>query len=495
LKNPAKTINKIHAVAEWNTTNKDQADKNVASEIKDKKLFGKEFFKNDDKEIDLQSFALVGVTSLDKIAADNVVYVYTYGDVSNEKIVKVEVGTGVVEGTVTSYKLSKGYGVFTIAGKEYTNVALPASDDAVKDTNVGEDVKVWLDVNGDAYTFEVTKGQTNKYAVVTGTQTNVGYDEVIKLMTSDGTDKQYTIDMDTSIPTLTKGLLAGYSIDKDGKVDGLTAVASSHAIALGSNSYMSNNATITITSASLGATNKTYAVSSDVVVYTYEGTDPANATKFNVSAVDKIEKGSDKYFSTSAAAVFVDKNDKVVAILVAADKAESGSDSLYGVVNDQLLTVDSANDKVYKLTGFAGGTAFDKLTTGTTATKSADSDFGTKVQLYKMATDASGNITKLELVSGFGGDGAATNVLTAGTEFASAAGLVVDAAGTGYIKAATTGAVVAIASNAVMYEVDYDGANIDAYSVFTGTIRAGYSVWVFETDDKADGYDVVIVKR
>ncbi|WP_446786919.1 hypothetical protein, partial [Macellibacteroides fermentans] len=158
---------------------------------------------------------------------------------------------------------------------------------------------------------------------------------------------------------------------------------------------------------------------------------------------------------------------------------------------------DSANDKVYKLTGFAGGTAFDKLTTGTTATKSADSDFGTKVQLYKMATDASGNITKLELVNGVGGDGTANNdILTpAVDEFTSAQGLVVDSAGTGYIKTATDGAVLAIATNAVMYEVEYDGANIDAYSAFTGTIRAGYSVWVFETDDKADGYDVVIVKR
>ena len=76
-----KTITGIYSIGSWKVNANDKVDSSDISQIeRNQKLLGKKFPLNDDQEIDTGAFILNGVDSLDKIEADNVVYVYEGDD-------------------------------------------------------------------------------------------------------------------------------------------------------------------------------------------------------------------------------------------------------------------------------------------------------------------------------------------------------------------------------------------------------------------------------
>lgn len=496
VKVSGKTITDVYSVAKWTVTKHDKVASSDLATLKNEKLLGKEFYKDNDGEIDAKAFQLVGVKTVNDIKADNIVYVYTLNNESSSKIVKVAVGTEVVEGMVQSYNSKDDE--FKINGKTYANSGTTGdADDSIAASNVANEVKVWLDGYGEGYTFEVTKGQANNYAVVTGANNTSGYDNIVKLVTADGSSKSYTFDMDeVTSTTAALGQIVGYSLDKDGVIDGFANAitgTTKACITLDSSDGLIVNNTKALKYGN-GSPSSSAVIASDVVVFTYakggaSGTNFAGIGDVKVSSIDKVKTG-ENIVVASAAALYLDKDGKVVAMLIPAAKATKSDDSLYAVINGVSATANSDNDKVFELTGWANGAEFTKLTDG----KNVETGFGTYIQLYKLGTDANGTINSVKLV------GTAYDSTAASTAFSSTSGVVVKSAGSGYIKVSTgalgfnNGEVIAISSNAKYYEVTYDGASIDEYTDFSGTPAEGDMVWVFDTDDDADGYDVVIVK-
>jgi len=484
-----KTINGVYTVNEWKVTGSDKADSGIQQEIADNKLLNYDFTENDDENIDTTSFDLVGVTSLDKIAEDNVVYVYTLGNVSSNDIVKVAVGTQTVEGVVSSFSSDDGA---KISGKYYD-----ISDDAANkltDSNVSDTVKVWLDAYGEAYDFDVTEGNADNYAVVTKATAQSGFDKIIKLIDKDGTEKSYTFDDDIAPANGTPavGSIVLFGLDSDGILDSMDAT---------SNAVYTTDSCVTVatgltvsTSKVLSFSNKSYAIDDDVVVFTYEGATPATATDFDIAKIADVDDSA----IASASAVYFDEDGVVTAILVPEDSANSGDNDLYGVVNTKELTTNTDNDKVYSLVGFANGTALDKITSSQSkGTPVVDPDNTTAINVYKFAVNADGDVSEITPQTAYYEDGGA--LTSAPAVITSATGITVKTAGTGYITASTAAVgTLAIADNAKYYQVTFnDDGTVDEYSVFNGTVREGYKVWLYDTDTDSDaaGYEVVVVLK
>lgn len=478
----------------WVIKTQEQVDKGDLEDITtDQELLGYDFTTDKNDKIMDDSFELIGVTSLDKIAVDNIVYVYTEGNESDKEIRRVAVGTETVEGIVKS----EDDGDFTINGKVYNN-----ADDAkgeLKSKNVGDTVKLYLDAYGDIYDFDLVKGSgsASDYAVVTKSNDKSGYDVILKMVTADGNEKQYVINDDidstlynnlfTNPNTLAIGQIIAYGLDKNGEIDDLAATPA--AVKDGFTDFGADAYLVSTKTLKDGSTS--YVIDSDVVVFTYDGATMSAATDndFDISKIADVETGSDKVFAKGAGAYF-DEDGHIVALIVPEDSASNNNDT-YAVINSKISTTNEDNDDVWQLKGFANGAAMDKITSSRSTARTPDSAFGTQVQLYEVTLDSDGVITKIEKVAGL--DGATT--------YAKDLGAMVSDADDGYVvvtgggMAVTPGAVLAISDKAAKYEVTWDGSDIDEYKTFSGSIKAGYEVWLFETDDDEDGYDVVIVDR
>lgn len=183
-----KKITGIYSVQVWiiaENGHKMVEDADLAQIEKNHSLLGYDFVENDDDEIDMDSFVLEGVDSLDKIAADNVVYVYT----NSKGIAKIEVGTETVSGKVTKSNVGSGDPYAVIDGTKYS-FAANASEQTKANAVAGQEVDVYLDYNGDIYSAE--KVSSGNYAVVMEVEkpyaatTSFSSNNKIKLLTADG---------------------------------------------------------------------------------------------------------------------------------------------------------------------------------------------------------------------------------------------------------------------------------------------------------------------
>ncbi len=84
-----KTLLELYTISIWNPTKATLAEENVQEDIVKRMLLGAKFKMDDDGKIDINSFELLGVSSLGEIKAGDVVYVYE----GKEYIRKIEVGT------------------------------------------------------------------------------------------------------------------------------------------------------------------------------------------------------------------------------------------------------------------------------------------------------------------------------------------------------------------------------------------------------------------
>ena len=197
-----KTITGIYSIATWKA---DDAKKVASSDLtpvsKNKKLLGYAFQKDTNGDIDTNSFILEGVDSLDKIAEDNIVAVYTDGAASSPYITKVSVGTEVVTGEITQKYTDK----ITVDGTRYEFSTLKGTITIADEMfAAGNEVKLFLDYSGKIYAAELVNGMAGNYAVVIDA-TNLDENENIgtglnstalkvKMILADGTVKTFDVD-------------------------------------------------------------------------------------------------------------------------------------------------------------------------------------------------------------------------------------------------------------------------------------------------------------
>ena len=338
-----KSISGIFSVQSWTGAIKEKiTDAQISQIEKNEKLLTKSFTKDDNGDIDTDSFILKGVDSLDEITEDNIVYVYE-GD---GYITKVEVGTEVVSGEIERMSLNssdfeKSY--ITIDGTQYKFAADAA--DADSDLVAGNDVTVYLDYSGKIFDTELTAGTTGNYAVVldaTGYKTGALASQTkVQLLTSDGakvfvvdTDKvnatDYKIFRDVSVKT---GNVIKFALNTSGEIKSVTEV---------------KEQAITGADSATKVTAKSYLANMPVLDGAVVFAAPISGTAFDFSDTDDL--------SVLSKASVLDKTIGPVYTYVANDKGEiefllisnsATSEDLYGVIVDTWSTADGTAASYY----------------------------------------------------------------------------------------------------------------------------------------------------
>ena len=357
VKVSGKTIKNIYSISYWDATTGD-AKQVTSSQLKkitsDKSLLGYKFPKNDDTEIDMNAFALLGVDSLDKIAADNIVAVYANSD---NVITKVEVGTEVVTDKVAKVKTNDDVykTVYTVGDKEYKASKLLTEADAkalVNTLTAGAEVKMFLDYSGKIYKAEVVE-DTYLYGVaLKAADTGNSYDDtdyMIKVMQADGKAAVLKIKNKATFDNITtgkvnEGQLVRYKVNSDNQVTEMTvATAKTSAKTEYNNGVLDGKL-----------------CADDMVVFVYNGQGVADADNYKVVKASALtgDIAKDTF-------IFQNSKDEITAIKVG-DAATSAVDT-FGFVNSKSSVMNDKDEVVFEIVGVADGKELNAKTepTGT----------------------------------------------------------------------------------------------------------------------------------
>jgi hypothetical protein len=340
-----KRITDIWSISDWAISAHAKVEKTDLDAINAKtpKLLGKEFELNDEKEIDLKSFELVGVDSLDEIKADNIVYVYVGGG----KITKVEVGTEVVEGEITRIT---GGNKWTVGGKAYKKASQDSGFAVATVLALENEVELFLDVDGKIYDAKKIEGEADKYGIAIAGEDAVGgiRDGRLKLYLPDGTKKIFDVDADEisgfnfgAAKMVDENDLVKYGLSADGKIDTLEIIDAS------STPELEAASTAAITA---DGYIDTYKVAADAFVVTnatiagtaFTSDDP---TEFDYEVQDLSKLLDDTYTNI----LYVVNDDDQIEVLII-EGAGSGGDEIYGVLNGE-FSAPKFKDGVIMLVG------------------------------------------------------------------------------------------------------------------------------------------------
>lgn len=424
VKLSGKTITNIYSVSNWSKTANDSEQKlfeeGDASDIADdQELFDLDFKTDNNGDVDYTTFALVGVSSLNDIEEDNVVYAYAD---QNKIIRKVEVGTEVVEGTLEAF--TKGtvkkdgnngtQATFRIAGTNYkgtntdpTNSAYPEDWTLSEDSEsvaVGDEVKAYLDSTGKIFQIEQTAASSQDYALVLDYEFYKGNDEftpvngktvpstvedqgglngnnsVLKVMTANGDAITLTMkDGATISGDLTTGSIVTYTLNSSNKVKSVTVKATG-----------SDKAEKTADVTSKGYYSGKAIADSAVIFKVDTGSqDTALVSgKIDEDDVDVISLSSLKGTDDVKMYTSVTKSGKYDALVI--DDDTSSSDLYYGVITGVTEVDNDSTDADYEVT---------VLVNGESETYYVDEDFTAfvpeKNHFYGFELNASGYISDL----------------------------------------------------------------------------------------------------
>lgn len=478
-----KTIKEVYSITEWKAEEAFLYEADMLDND-DAKLNGYKFVKDDNDNIDVDSFALVGAASLSKIEKDNVVEVFLEDPTdSSSKIVKVAIGTKTVEGKITV----EDDGDYTIDKTVYTIAASFSDDkDNLTSASLGDTGKAYLNYDGKIALWEVKDADADNYAIVTGKYAKYNRDYSIILLDKNGVEKEYIVKDDfefttsagiTTTSALSVGKLVTFSLDKNGKIDAMTALDMDSA----NTSQVNKNRT-------LFGNNK---LDSAVVVFTYDKPVVADSDFAVIKLADvETEKdldGSQYYMDGSS-----------VAVMLIKDKY-TGADSIYAVLNSAKESFNADDDKAFVVEGFAGGKAYKAYTSDrNTGALNARFTTVTTVGAYKLTVDANGMITDAEITDGE----------TVANPKLPVNGYVADKDGSYLIKvdkdATTSSAITAddatwytIDKNAVVYTLEdgeYSVSKLTDVKKKNNSTAASY-VYLYQMDDDSEVVDFIIIVK
>ncbi|MGI6747098.1 MAG: S-layer homology domain-containing protein [Anaerovoracaceae bacterium] len=384
-----KKIKDIYSVVAWKATATDLASSDVQDDIEDGELLSEEFALDDNDDIDMNSFQLVGVASLEDIAKDNVVYVYVDNNGAGD-IRKVAVGTETVEGIVDELDEDASGDATSVVINDTEYDIAPLATDAAKDLDVDSEGTFYLDVNGEIYDFDGT-GTVNSYGVVKVATPATDYDNFkLRLYKSDdSTSTLYFADDTDEIDyvsgatdrssVVTKGALIGYTLDANGDIEKIDDTVTS--AATGDVTFQSTKV--------LKVGTKSYSIDANAVVFTYS-TDAATYTdSYDVVKLSEVETGT----ITGTTYFILNKDGKVAALFIEEGNVDVDEDYEYGVFNTRRNVKNDDDKAVFKFTGYIDGTAFTKLTDDRAGVYNGIAGvFG----LYEITIDANDVITDVD---------------------------------------------------------------------------------------------------
>ena len=338
VKLSGKSITTVYSLSKWVVSADDYFANADADDIElDLMLFGKDFVANDDDEIDMMSFELVGVESLDDIEKDDLVYVYE----SSEGIRKIEVSNAMVEGEVT--RVNSAADTVTVGGKAYKFAVneingAPGYSYAANDVKswVGENVTLYLDAHGFIYEVETESSTADQYAVLLNLDesTSVRVKDAVRLFLADGTAKWFDVATAAEfdgIKTTSPSAIVKYGVNDDGEIDIIDMITPDFTKTGKVTNYFNGKP-----------------ISTDVVVFTYESgskTDPAN---YSVTTLAKIK---DSTFAAGEIGFVYDSPSIKLLYLVGSGVATT--DDVFGIYASRALDSSSATD--YMITYWVDG--------------------------------------------------------------------------------------------------------------------------------------------
>ncbi len=443
-----KTIKEVYSIATWTANDWFQFDKDYADEIADdQELDTHKFILDDNDEIDMNSFDLLGVNSLDAIEEDNVVYVYV-NNTTSDQIRKIEVGTEVVEGKVT--KISGDD--YTIAGKVYN------LSDVTDPTNleVGDSGTAYLDYNGDVAYWDIDDAASGNYAVLVAKDTSTSFETTtvsVKLFTEEGEEITPVVKdaVSTTALSIANDTIVEYSLNSAGKVDSITkaAVAS----------------TLSGKTSKDGSLIGTTPVKDGVVVFLQD-----SDGDYTIGDVNDFDSDINTAGITPNKCVL--DSGKIAAILISDEII--GAESTFGVINTTSKAINADDDVVLYLDGFINGKVLSAFTD--TTDYAAYTITAKTAPLQVIDVDADGVVTDVK-------DVAAADVYTSYTAVAT-----VSSIDGSLIK--IDGAYYKVADNAVMYVWSTD----DSEWVIKTSISSlkGKTVKMYQTDEDVVGFDIIM---
>jgi hypothetical protein len=463
VKVSGKTIKEIYTTAYWDANEFDLYSDSYKDEIADDQaLMGVDFALDDDDEIDFKSFELLGVDSLDDIDEDNVVYVYASfkaNGIDYDHITKIAVGTKTVTGKVTI--MNNAETTFTIAGKSYD---ISYYNDSKPD--LGDTGTAYLDYFGEIYAWDPEDSSVGNYALVlaaSDAENTVLDKDRVKLLLADGTSKVFNAKESAygTVSAITTGALITYSVDKDGVLTKINVQSV----------LTTTTAAVTGKLNAAGTIFDGKAVSSKVVVFTFDGTDYDVAKLSDVTRDDSL-KAESNYVGTFTPA----DGSRIEVMIIDADSV-GGRSSVYAVLNSLKAAWNDDDVKVQYVSGFADGKAF-------TAWTEADGEFTTlgfaDATIYKLKVDSDGVVTDSEKVT-----------TTKGSLEAYWDGNLDAKDGTYLIQ--VDGVWTTIDSNAVVYQLDTVNKKYILRSA--SSLRVDDMVYLWQADKDSEVYDIVIYIR
>ena len=358
-----KKITDIHSVLKWEATEDAKIkSEDIDSITSSQKLLGIKFAKDDNGDIDKDSFDLVGVKSLEDIKADNVVYVYKNND---NEISRIAVGAERPTGVVS--KLNSGETKVTIDGNtyKYTSKEMEGNkvDGAVATGKIDTDdeVTLYLDAYGYIYDTKKVSGSADKFAIVLTAGKTAGLkggDPQVELLLADGTTKIFDVNKDVkdkspllvdndgkwkadALNYVTKGAIVKYGLDKSGEITTLYVATSPSAVGNGSSGKIGAIPDEDLEFyADLTAKNKISSkgyfdgkeIATDAVIFDY---DESNFTTWGKLSDDDDDYSVAKYDSVldsdEVNAYYVYDTDKKEVVAMLLDGAGS-SNNVFGVV-------------------------------------------------------------------------------------------------------------------------------------------------------------------
>ena len=386
VKLSGKTIKEVYSVMLWDVTDMDQfesGDLNVAKAKINVNGTDYKFEKDKNGEIDMSSFALVGVSSLEKIADDNVVEVWTEDGTAAKPIVKIAVGTKTVTGEVT--EINKDATKITIDGTKYAKAVLFA--DAIE---VGDKGTAYLNADGDIAYWDADEETAGNYGIWIGARVENGTTissstTMVGLCLKDGTVKEYettssVVGTPTGVTATQK--IVTYSFNSSGKINNLKDIPAGAQASF-------TAATNKVNDAGTRIGNVKFA--SSLVIFLYDaGEDEWTLGK--VSDLDKdVEYGAAPAFLLGTAL-----NDKGELVALAVNKATAvGTDDSYGVINSISKKADDGTTYWY-VRGYMDGDILETWTdvAATAAFNVNGSKKGCGIEaLYKLSVDSDNHVT------------------------------------------------------------------------------------------------------
>ncbi|MDR1245596.1 MAG: S-layer homology domain-containing protein, partial [Clostridiales Family XIII bacterium] len=317
-----------------------------SGQIDGKKFNGHDFPLDVNNEVDHYGYNIVGVNSIDEIAANNVIYIYKDND---KKIRRIEVGTETQSGVVTNVAATTR----TIGGK-VLDLAPYSGNDRDKTETPGNEGTALLDVYGRIYDFQLGEASKGNFAVLVAEDTFYNQPQV-KIFDKTGNEVIYGTNTDFAVSGANAGIvykttstvlnahLFRYTLS-GGKLSSVVAPLDNHlgdpVLSSGNYGKVSKSGTIL----TVNGVNSGIIIDSSVIVYTDDGR--GNYALASIKDLLDVEL-------TQPFRYITDDKGKLMALLVSS--VDAGAQNVFVMVNT--LSQGWVTDRVDVVKGLAQGTS------------------------------------------------------------------------------------------------------------------------------------------